>query len=579
MRMNREPVTIVKIAQPLCALEFGVAPCTASGTEDQKCVNTRATCLDLPNYDESVTLDLYFAEGHVADMGVPGAPYVFPALVSVSTEPTQINLGGTARDAQGLGVRATTKIVIKDFQHSDRLTDPYREGRSWDTLDGERGSFWSRWTARNRYRQNIQITVYEGYAGQALDDMVTRTYFWQRITREPGQVRIEGKDILSRIEERKAQAPAASPGILADDIDDAVTTFEVTGATVDDYPAAGTLRINDEVMTYTGRAAVTGGVEFTGVTRGTDNTEADEHEAEDAVQLCLRFSAVPAWQVVRDLMVNYGEVDASWLNLSQWQTLWRDYRGFFLLTHLVTAPTPVVDLIADVSEQCLVNFWWDERQSLVNMSPLRGIEDQPQVITDQRHIVAGSFTLREKIEERLTQVWVYFDTRNPVEDLDDEANFARLQKRINAVEEQAHGEASIRKVFAYWLPTRSLAFAISRTLLSLYLDNPSECEFTLDAKDRDLWVGDTMRISHHMDVDAFGLRRVRTWAIISARENHTDGTISYVARDVTPLGVVNFIMASGEPDYSTSVVPPFKSCYIGDASGLLSDGTEAGKIA
>ena len=75
--VGREIVQIVEIVQPLCVNTFGVSPCTATG---EKCYNTRSTCKDVPNYNGSGSLSLYFAKGNVADRGVTGADYIFPYL-------------------------------------------------------------------------------------------------------------------------------------------------------------------------------------------------------------------------------------------------------------------------------------------------------------------------------------------------------------------------------------------------------------------------------------------------------------------------------------------------------------------
>ena len=87
-------------------------------------------------------------------------------------------------------------------------------GRSWEPMSSDRGSFWSRWIARNKYRSQIEIVIYEGYAGQALSAMTKRTYFMETITNvdSSGRVTMTGKDILAKIEERKAQAPKTSLG-------------------------------------------------------------------------------------------------------------------------------------------------------------------------------------------------------------------------------------------------------------------------------------------------------------------------------------------------------------------------------
>ena len=146
--VGREPVQIVEILQPLCENVFGVSPCTATGTADTKCYNTRATCQDTANFALGMPLSLYFTKGH-APSDLLGLDYVFPSLVSVSTSPTRANLAGANIDAKGIGNRAVCTIRFKDFQHTDRIVDPYVSGRSWNPLDADRGSFWSRWLARN----------------------------------------------------------------------------------------------------------------------------------------------------------------------------------------------------------------------------------------------------------------------------------------------------------------------------------------------------------------------------------------------------------------------------------------------
>ena len=108
--VGREPIQIVEILQPLCENVFGVSPCTATGTADTKCYNTRATCQDTANFALGTPLSLFFSSGKVAEQSVSGANYIFPSLVSVSTSPTKVNLAGANRSAKGLGNRAVCTI-------------------------------------------------------------------------------------------------------------------------------------------------------------------------------------------------------------------------------------------------------------------------------------------------------------------------------------------------------------------------------------------------------------------------------------------------------------------------------------
>lgn len=583
--VGREPIQIVEILQPICENVFGTAPCTATGTADTKCYNTRATCQDTVNYALDATpLSLYFAKGNVVDAGIAGTPYIFPALVSVSTAPTRINLAGANPDASGLGNRAICNIVLADFQHSDRIVDPYVDGRSWNPLSADRGSFWSRWFTRNKYRQNIQIKIYEGYSGQTLAQMNVRTFFLERATSPDasGRVTFQGKDILARLEARKAQAPIASPGLLYAGISAVATSIEVANAVEADYPATGTLRIDDELMTYTARATSANGITFTGVARGTDNTTAATHDVDAAVQECLRYTSQSIPTILEDLMTTYAGVASSWLDTAGWTTEVSTYLSFYNLTTIITEPTSVTQLVAEMQEQCLFNIWWDERDALVKLKAVRGVDEDPPTITDAANIIAGTFSIQEMPRQRVSQAWIYYNLEDYLNA--DQKSFAPFKSQYVAADldsetDELYGSASIRKIWSRWIDSDALAANSASKIVLRYVDVPSLITFEMDAKDRSYWVGDTVKINHYLDVDQYGDRRVRQWTIVSAEETAPGEVIRYEAEDTTLYGVINYIMASGAADYPGADSAPFKNCYIGDASGLLSDGSPCGRIS
>lgn len=578
---GREPVQIVEIRQPLCSRVFGVAPCTATGDASTKCYNTRATCRDTANFALGDPLRLFFSSGKVADRGIVGAPYIIPALQAVSTAPTRINLAGANLDAAGLGNRAVCSITLADFDHTDRRVDPYVEERPWDMLVDRRGTFWSRWMVRNLYRQGVELRVYEGYAGQALADMVVRRYFLEDVSGpQAGQVTITGQDILARVEARKAQAPAASPGRLSGNINASVTTIDTQGCTIADYPASGVIRINDEIMTYASRTAISGGVRFATVVRAQFATIARAHTGDDTVQRCLQYTTARVDDICEDLMTTYAGVDAAWLDLAGWAAEVDEHLSLVLLTTLITAPTGVAELLSDLQVQAQFNMWWDERDALVRLRAIRGLTAQPTLLTDHSNILADSFALNEKPRERASQVWVYWGRRDFIKGIDDPKSYGTLAISADLESEtpELYGEASIRKVFGYWLPTGALAETAASKIITRFSVVPRECVFRVDAKDRAIWVADTVRISHYIDVDEFGQRRVRNWTIISAEEVIPGEVVEYVAEDTTLYGRVSFIMVAGSADYPGASLAPFRSAYIGDATGLLSDGAQSARI-
>lgn len=631
---GREVIQIVEIQQPFCANVFGTSPCTATGGNDTKCYNTRATCRDAENFSLGTPLSIYFAkadflptlrsgqraiyrpssdwilaDGIWDDGGVwrdadwwrddadtsfnPDLEYdavssdlpkyVIPSLVSVSTSPAKVNLASSNASAQGIGNRAVCSVSFIDHQHTDRLVDPYVEGRSWDPLSKARGSFWTRWIARNKYRQNIVIKIYEGYAGQALSEMASRQYFMQSITGpdSSGRVTIQGKDVLAKIEERKAQAPLASPGVLYEEISAAETSIEVANAVEADYNATGTLRIGDEVLTYTARATSANGITFTGVARGTDSTTASAHDFNTGVQQCLRYTSQRPDEIVEDLLLNFAGVPAAYLDTTNWASEALNYLDFYKLSVLLTEPESVSKLISELQEQTLFFIWWDERDALVKMQAIRGYSEDLETLSDDKNILAGSFSLSEMPRERVSQVWVYYDILDPVKSVS-QADSYRSQYVLADLQSETdllYGEASIRKIFARWLGSDALVQNTATRIINRYSEVPTQAKFRVDAKDRGYWIGSVFRLNHYLDVDEFGARRERIWTVVSAQEVVPGETIELIVEDTTLYGKVYFIMADDAADYPGPDNLPAKYAYIGNDDGELSDGEPSARIA
>lgn len=567
-----ETVQIVEIKQPFCTRSHGSAPCTASGTP---CHNTPSTCQDPENFERG-ELSLFFSRGHVAERGVEGADYIIPSLKSVSTSPTKINFGAGDPDSQGLGNRAQSTVQFTDHLHSDRVVDPYAETRGGNPL--EQGTFWGKWAARNLYRNNIEYTIYEGFAGQSLAEMSSRTFFADKLDGPRGGVyTITGRDILARLEARKAQCPPQSPGVLYTSIDASVTSFEVANAVEAEYPASGTLRVNNEVMTYTSRATSANGIEFTGVTRGTDDTIPAAHSFDDVVQECVRFENATPREVLTVLVRDYGNTPAKWLD--DWSEL-DAYLSFYRLTRLITEPQDVIDLVSEVQEQCLCFLWWDERDKLIKAGVVRALLTDPPELTDAGNIVAGSFSRTEKPRERASQVWLSYGEKDPLNPSDRPSAFHRTFVRADpsSEEEDQHGEPQIRKVFSRWFANDNLAFNTTTKILRGHRDPPLEIRFRVHAKDRSLWTGDFISVTHFDDQDTNGAPRSSRWIITSAEETDPGHEIEYVCREVAYLGFFNTIQAPGAADYSPATEYTGRPMFIGDSNGLLSDGTPCGRI-
>ena len=159
---GREPFIAVEIDQDFCTRTYGVAPCTAA-TPGNKCFNTLATCQDTENYEKGERTISFCKPAS----NIPKTQTFIPSVASVSTAPTKINPTNQDRNSSPLGQRAAATIVFDDHPHSDFLVDPYLPDRNYDPLD--RGTFWSKWVARNPYYQNRPLRIYEQYTNEDLE--------------------------------------------------------------------------------------------------------------------------------------------------------------------------------------------------------------------------------------------------------------------------------------------------------------------------------------------------------------------------------------------------------------------------
>jgi hypothetical protein len=482
-----ETVTIVEIDQPLCDLVYGTLPCTAvlGTTGSRKCYNSRATCQDPDNYTPG-TLTLRFAR---PQEGLLQYGNVIPSIGSISTTAGSINLAAMDRNASALGQREVVTIRLDDHLHSDHLVDKYRLERATGAAqaDGvgydpyERGTFWGKWLARNPYHTNYRVRVRQGVMGQPLEEMRTRHYIIDRIDGPTdGSVTLVAKDLFSRIEAKKAVAPAASRGELSAAITATDTTATLSPAGIGDldYPASGRVAIGDEIIAFD-RAGDT----LTLTARGDLSTEADSHDAEDLVQVVLSYASQRAHNITYDLLVNYTALTAADINKAAWdaeaEALPELYTGH------IAKPTPVQDLVGELSEQAGFTVWPEVSTGLIEFVALTPTVPTGEPVDDNGWIVDGSLATKRQTAKRVSQTWVYYAQINPTEDLTEKRNYrSRLVTGdLVAEDDQHYGAKAIREVFSRWIPQfgRGLAETSGERILSLFRDPPMEARFAIHA--------------------------------------------------------------------------------------------------
>lgn len=580
--LGREPITIVEIDQDFCSLTYGSAPCTASlgVTGSSKCYNTLTTCQDTANYDLS-TLTLRFCS-QSRSFPSPSEPELYlPIVESVSTNPTQINIANGNRDMQPLGKRSSVTIVMRDIPYDDARVDKYLTDRGFDPLT--RSSFWVKFLKRNLYYQNRPLRVREGYIGQAVGDMRTRHYIIDKISGvdSNGRVRIVAKDILKLAEDKRAQAPVASPGVLLAAITNVAVsaTLSPTGIGNSDYPASGKVAIGKEIISFTRSGDVLT------LTRAQNNTEAAAHGAGDTVQLCFVVTNERVEAAINTLLVDYGNIDSSYVPLTDWEEEADTWLNDAIINAVVTKPTGVSELVGELCEQGGCFIWWDDVAQEIKFRASRPASKASIVdIDSDSNIVAESVSIDRAPDDRLSQVWIYYDQVDPTQGTDDASNFnlLRISADLNAEDITQYGESRVRKIFSRWLNSTgaSQTSVLGSRILTACRDNPVYITCALDAKDRSLDIADVVRFTHRSLVDFEGNELATLLQVISRQEVESGHKIVYKFQLFGFLGNFGNIMPNGSVDFTSATqLEKDTGWYISNNAGKMSDGSDGYKIA
>ncbi len=557
---GREPFTVVSIDQDLCSRVYSIAPCEAAlgVTGTDKCFNTRPTCQDPENYEVAAEpLELLFGKPDSGITFINGLR-VFPSLMSITTSPTRVNVGGRKLKEGSLGKRSTVVATLQDLPSSDLAVDPYVAERTYDPL--ERSTFWAKFLARNKFFIGRPMRVIEGYVGDDPANFRRRNYIIDKIEGpdSSGKVTIRGSDILRLADNDQALAPELSVGELEFAIAIGETTsLVVIGAGVAaDYPlTGGILRIGDEVLTYDSALVINPNkIVMSTLVRGVRGTAAAAQEIGATVQLCLDIVKTEAFLVMFNLLKDFGGIDVANLPLAAWTAEVEKWARGFTVTRLLTEPIGVLELVGELCEQALFYIWWDEVAELVQLRAVRPpLPDELVELSEDFNLLQGSTSLKIRPEERITEVWINYLLRNPVLDPTKRNNYERTRLRIDptAASPQEYGTRKRYELFSQWLETEAQISPLGFRILSRYRDPLRYLTITLDWKDHEkLTYGTVTDIKYRGFVDVLGQPETVRFEVISKKETMPGERVQYELQESLFSSRYGYIMVNTAPVYS-----------------------------
>ena len=520
---GRQPFNYVELELDFCANVAGVAPCTAIETGDAKCFNTFASCNDTANFNKTTKIYRFCSPNGAR---VPVGLDAIPCLKSISLSPAQIDA------KNGMGLRASCDIRLQDFPHDDIRIDPYVNGRTYIPIN--QGTYFGKLKARNPFYNARIMRVYTGFLNTdgsfSANKFERRTFVieaWDGLD-ALGVTRIMGKDVLKLASDERAVCPIPSQGRLNLDMTAIATSFTVTPSGVGaDYDASGYVRVGSEVMSYTRSGDV-----FT-VVRGQRNTLSATHKQLDTVQLCKEFFGQTSQNIVYDLLTNFASVPTSYIDKSAWDA---EQVGYLprLYNALITTPTGVSKLITELSEQVGFFLYWDEVLEKIVFRAIRPNSGSEQItaLTSQYNLLADSLKLKDIVDDRVNEVWVYYGVLDPSKNLSDDANYSVVYVVSNAADQSdvQNRDIRIKKILSRWITNRAAAIELGQRYLERFALAPVEADFMLDAKDSNLNLCDFVTIESKQKQDFTGSPLELLLQITKRVEKQTGTTWAFVAR-------------------------------------------------
>lgn len=584
---TRDLLQIVEFDIERCSLTYGGAPCTAvlGDTGVRKCYNCFFGCQDQANFDTE-TETLRFAKNQ---NGFERKDRIYPALQSVSTNPTEINLSGVNDRLGSLGKRARVSIKLKDFADSDIWFDRYQSERvdgTAQTDEGEynpidRGTFFAKLRRRFPYYIGRALRVKEGYVGESLASMRTRNYVvteWSGPD-AAGNVTITASDVLDLTENKKAQAPQASRGRLDRDVDDtSLATFDLLPATVgDEYPAVGWAAIGSEIVKFS-----RSGDTITLDDRPRGGSTASSHSEGDTFQLCYVALGDNIAEVAADLLENYTNIDPAFINVAAWTAEASRWLSGYSLTTIITKPTGVRALLAELS-QFGVMWWWDDVTQEIRMRANRPLDvgEAAPSLSDSVTIIEDTSKVSDLYDQRLSRVFFYHGVIDYTASVTNGNNFKNVSVPIDASAEgaQEYNQVQAYEVFTRWLGNAgnyAAANPASARVLNRYRDTPQQIVFEYDVKDvGEINVSSPVTIQSRLLQDETGNSLPSQMQITSIEEVTAGHKLRAKAQTYQYDKRYGFFTENSRPDYggSTDAQRDQGSYFVDGVTLEFSDGT------
>lgn len=409
----------------------------------------------------------------------------------------------------GLGVRGTVSLSFSDFP------DYTIFGTASSPLN-----FWPVWRANYPYYQGATVRAYSGYIADFdlfdVNAFQARHYVIESFSYSNGKAQIQGQDPLKLANNARAEYPPKNTGTLLAAITGASgsLTLEPAGVGDDEYPTGSfKVRINEAVLQVS-RVAASDVLTISNV--DIYSSGETDHSAADGVQFCWEPDDY-ADVLVEFLLTTGAGVSSSYINSAEWQA----ERELYLPSKyqaVVTEPVGVNTLLKELGEQAPHRIYWDERIPAIKFYAIKPPPEDSLCMTDEGNLIADSVTWSDNLDMRISYVIVAYEQKDPAKKLDEFSNYRQPYVRIDPDSTTDYGSNRIKRFNCRWINDKAGAILLAARWGRRFSAAPLTVGFSLDAKDSDIWTGDSVQIDTRTIVETNGDRKCLPLEIMSVQE-------------------------------------------------------------
>lgn len=552
-------------------------------TATRKCFNTFATCSNKANFDKTTNTQTFVMNRS----SLPGLLSAYPTLDSVSSFTSTVNLSGGDARYGAFGRRGEVTVTLRDHVDTDSLFDKYYRGRKAGTAQADAvgydpedfGTYWTRRKSQWPYYSGKPLRIVDAYLENDVLVIQNTRHFVITEIKGPddnGKVVIQGKDILSLADDKKALAPKPSRGKLASAVTVGVgQTFTLEPAGIGaEYATSGYATIGSEVVGFI-RSVDT----ITLTERGVDRSIAATHAIGDSFQQALRLSDARIDDTIYDLLVNYAKIDPAFCpKVIKWEPEITRWMSSVLMNTVITKPTGVTQLVSELADLG-VSIWWDDVNQEVGLKATHPVEDSDTIFDASDDLNLKAISQEDRNEDRITQVHFYTKQQDPTKDYKEKANYNQINVIVDTEAEgaNAYNDTKIREVFCRWFNNGADAIVrvLALRLLKRFNKVPVHLNMTFDSVEGEaLALTDVIRLNSRVVTDDVGIPKEKLFQVFRKDTAGGGKDIKVSAQGFDYEGRYGFFLATTGNNYNTATpTQKAKGAFFVGPTLKFADGT------